>query len=146
MLIIIKKMKITCIPLLCGMLVVLLFRYVFIIGYVPSASMEPTIPTGSYILGLRIYSPLHPGDIVVFQHDRKTLVKRISTMPGDTVRVQGTDIAVPEGCFYLLGDSPAESVDSRHWAEPFIRKEDILAVLLFPDDGQSSSSGSTNHP
>ena len=65
----IKRLLPILIPLLCAILVVLLFRTVFFLGYVPTASMEPTIPKGSLILGLRQYGELSTGDIVIFRHE-----------------------------------------------------------------------------
>ncbi len=127
-----KRAKALWIPLLCGLLIFLIFRFVLIVGYVPSASMEPTIPTGSYILGLRLHGELQQGDIVIFRHEGKTLVKRIAAVPGDVVVINESTMLVPDGCHYLLGDNAADSVDSRCWDEPFVRKDDILAVLLLP--------------
>jgi signal peptidase I len=127
-----KRAKALGIPLLCGLLIFLLFRFVLIIGYVPSASMEPAIQSGSYILGLRTHGELQRGDIVVFHLEGRMLVKRIAGVPGDSVYVQETEINVPDGCYYLLGDNPAESRDSRYWEDPFIHERDILARLFIP--------------
>ena len=60
-------------------------KAVFLFGYVPTASMEPTLPEGSYILGLRIYGELEKGDIIIFKHDGKLLVKRIAALPGEAI-------------------------------------------------------------
>lgn len=48
-------------------------------------SMEPTLERGSYIIGCRIYSNLETGDIIIFRHNRKLLVKRIVAVEGDMV-------------------------------------------------------------
>ncbi len=125
-----KRAKALWIPLLCGSLIFLIFRFVLIIGYVPSASMEPTIQSGSYILGLRLHSEPQRGDIVIFQLEGRILVKRIAGIPGDSVDINGTSITVPGGCCFMLGDNPDESVDSRYWSNPFIHEKDILARLL----------------
>jgi len=142
-----KIIKSLWIPMICGLLVIILLRLVLLIGYVPGTSMEPTIHKGSYIMGLRIHGELQRGDIVIFKLDGRTLVKRITGIPGDTVYVDEIGLyvmtplaedsvhailTVPEGCYYLLGDNIAESRDSRYWEDPFIREEDILAKLLFP--------------
>ena len=133
-------------PLSCGLLVIILFQFVFMIGHVPSTSMEPTIGKGSYIIGFRIHGELRRGDIVVFTKDGKTLVKRIAAVPGDivcisesalvTVNIEldnssATFFTVPDGFLFLLGDNPEESIDSRSWEEPFVSYEDVLAKLLF---------------
>ena len=108
----------------------LLLKYVFLLGYVPTESMEPTLKRGSYIIGCRIYSDLEVGDIIVFQHDGKLLVKRIAAVEGDIIERNGVSIKVPEGCYYVLGDNVDNSYDSRYWINPFIRKRDIVARLL----------------
>ena len=108
----------------------LLLKYVFLLGYVPTESMEPTLKRGSYIIGCRIYSDLEVGDIIVFQHDGKLLVKRIAAVEGDIIERNGVSIKVLEGCYYVLGDNVDNSYDSRYWINPFIRKRDIVARLL----------------
>jgi len=132
-------------PVLCGLFLFLCMKFVLMIGYVPTASMEPTIAAGSYILGLRIHGELQRGDIVVFRLDGRNLVKRIVAVPGDVVYVDESTftvrinsvlegatqiIEVPVGHFYMLGDDPAKSSDSRYWDDPFIHKDDILARLF----------------
>lgn len=122
------------IPALCAVAVFLLLRTFFLLGYVPTESMEPTLEKGSYILGIRIYGELKVGDIVVFEHEERLLVKRIAAGPGDTIEQNGTSLVVPENCYYVLGDNPANSYDARFWSDPFIRRTDIVAMLLWPHD------------
>ena len=108
----------------------LLLKYVFLLGYVPTESMEPTLKRGSYIIGCRIYSDLEVGDIIVFQHDGKLLVKRIAAMEGDMVKKNGVSMMVPEGCYYVLGDNADNSYDSRFWEEPFVGEGDMVAKVV----------------
>lgn len=88
--------------------------------------MEPTLKRGSYIIGCRIYSSLETGDIIIFRHDGKLLVKRIAAVSGDTVEKDGTSMTVPEDCYYVLGDNADNSYDSRYWEEPFVKHEDAI--------------------
>lgn len=125
----IKRLLPILIPLLCAILVVLLFRTVFFLGYVPTASMEPTIPKGSLILGLRQFGELTTGDIVIFRHEGQTLVKRIAACPGEAYILNGSPITVPPDHYLLLGDNTAASYDARYWANPFTSADDILAKL-----------------
>ena len=129
---IIKKYSGWLVPILIALVVYCLLKYVFLFGYVPTASMEPTLESGSYILGLRIYNSLEVGDIVVFEHDGQLLVKRIAAVGGDTVEYAGIRITVPEDCFYMLGDNTENSYDSRYWEEPFVERKSIVATLLMP--------------
>ena len=72
-----KKYRWILLPILLCFSVWLLFHTVLFVGIVPSSSMEPTIPEGSIILGNRLVGSLGRGDIIVFRHGGKILVKRI---------------------------------------------------------------------
>ena len=109
---------------------VLLFRFVFFVGYVPTESMEPTIHKGSYILGGRIFGELKVGDIIVFEHEGKQLVKRIAAVGGDVVEHKGDVLIVPDGKIYVLGDNKDNSADSKSWAVPLIENDDIIATVV----------------
>lgn len=117
------------VPTLALLSTFLLFRLVLFIGYVPTESMEPTIPKGSYILGSRIFGELKVGDIIVFEHEGKQLVKRIAAVGGDAVEHKGRRLIVPQECFYVLGDNPDNSYDSRYWSQPFVSYRQVVGVL-----------------
>lgn len=117
------------IPAAASVLIFILCKSVFLIGYVPTESMEPTIEKGSYIVGIRIFSELEVGDIIIFRHDGKLLVKRIAAVAGETVERDDNYIEIPESCFYVLGDNAQASHDSRYWENPFVKAEDIIAKL-----------------
>lgn len=38
-------------------------------------------------------------------------------------------IVIPEGEFFLLGDNRSESLDSRYWKKPTIKREDIFSKV-----------------
>ena len=61
-------------PIAAVLIVLLLFRTVFLLGYVHTASKEPTLKTGSMILGNRHERRFEVGDIVIFRHDGQLLV------------------------------------------------------------------------
>lgn len=142
-----KTMRFLSVPLLCGLGVFLLFRFVLFLGYVPSASMEPTISTDSLIIGNRFCGELLRGDIVIFERNGTCLVKRIAAVPGDTVYLDDQThtvsvnvetenatrvLEVPEDSYFMLGDNAAVSIDSRYWESPFISKDYVQArVILF---------------
>lgn len=139
-----KKVKPWCVPLGLTLLFYLLFRYVFLLGYVPTESMEPTLPKESFILGMRIHKDPEVGDIIVFEKDGVLLVKRVAAGPGDQVDLtklpymtnvpipvwEEPVITVPEGCYFVLGDNTQNSWDSRYWEHPFISHTQIVARLL----------------
>ena len=132
------------VPIHVTVLAFVLMRCVLFLGYVPTESMEPTLEAGSYILGSRLFRELETGDIIVFHHDNQLLVKRIAACQGDNVDLrelrymkdavipvrEKSVLTVPENCYYVLGDNVDHSFDSRYWDDPFVKREDIVAVLF----------------
>ena len=141
----VRRFRWVLLPAALCLAVWVLFRFVLFLGYVPSASMEPTIPAGSVILGIRIFGELERGDVVIFRHEGKTLVKRIAAGEGDRVYLDDKSgsisvneplpgasrvLIVPKGCFFVVGDNREESIDSRRWEDPFVTDEEICAALI----------------
>ena len=132
------------VPILLTLLTLFVFRMVLFIGYVPSASMEPTLQAGSFIIGSRFIGNPGKGDIIVFYHDGKLLVKRIAACPGEIVdrselsyitsvpipSWDDPELVIPEGCYFVLGDNSQDSFDSMYWDDPFLRTCDIVACVF----------------
>ena len=118
-------------PVGCGLVFLFLLKFVFFFGYVPSASMGPTIKEGSFIFGVRLVGELKLDDVVVFERDGQLLTKRIAALPGDMVTIGGEAVIVPDGCYYMLGDNADVSIDSRCWDEPFVGRTQVIAVLKY---------------
>lgn len=119
------------IPMLSFVAAIVLLRFVFYIGYVPTESMEPTIPAGSKVIAIRIIKDLSVGDIVVFEHNGTNMVKRIAAGPGEEVQIKGKKTIIHKDCYYVLGDNYLNSYDSRYWDDPFIHKSQIVAIILW---------------
>lgn len=88
--------------------VFVLFRVLLQLAYVPSGSMETTIPTKSLLVGWRlpyvVSDPLpERGDIVTFWNEEmdRVLVKRVIGLPGETVSIK-------DGFVYINGGKLAE--------------------------------------
>lgn len=138
-----KRVKPWSVPICLTLLCYVLLQDVFLLGYVPSASMEPTLQEGSFIFGLRIFETPTVGDIIVFEEEGTLQVKRIAAIPGDQIDLtklaymdslpipNWSDplLTVPAGHFFVLGDNTQNSYDSRYWEDPFIAEEQIVAVL-----------------
>ena len=74
----------------------LLLGVIFSAAWVPSSSMEPTLPKGSGFLGWRLpyfFGDPTPdrGNIVMFYSDQfgDLMVKRVIGLPGDVVTLEG---------------------------------------------------------
>lgn len=119
-------------PMTISLLILILFRFVFLLGYVPTASMEPSLKTGSLLLGVRVWEDIQKGDIIVFRHNKEYLVKRVEAVGGDLIERNGENLVVPEGGFYVLGDNGQCSYDSRYWEYPFVMSDDIVAKVILP--------------
>ena len=81
--------------------VFLLLGVIFSLAWVPSGSMEPTLPTKSYFLGWRLpyfFGDPTParGDIVMFRSEEldELLVKRVIGLGGDTIPFADGDVYV----------------------------------------------------
>lgn len=93
----------------------------------------------------RVYSSLETGDVIVFWHDSKLLVKRIAAVGGENINLKGLVyhsgwavpkreadvITVPEESFFVLGDNVENSVDSRYWEDMFVKKSDVVGKVNY---------------
>lgn len=79
-------------------------------------SMVPVLPPGTTVWGITWFISLHPGDVVIFKHDGKEKIKRISEIKDEKV--------------FVLGDFHEESTDSRHFG--WIPIADIRARIVHP--------------
>ena len=141
-----KRVRPWIVPVVVTLLFCLILRFVVLIGYVPSASMEPTLKQDSLIFGWRIHDTPEVGEIVVFEKDGVLQVKRVAAGPGDTVDLSSLEymdslpipnwnesvLTVSAKCYFLLGDNVQNSLDSRYWDNPFISEDQIVAIIPQP--------------
>ena len=138
----------------------ILLNFVVLLGNIPTTSMDPTLPSGTYCALNRLaYKGKEPvrGDIVAFRlPDCREMhyIKRIVGLPGETVEIidgyvyidgepldepyivhrdEGSygPYEIPEGHYLMLGDNRKDSNDARKWLDPFVPGDDILGKYLF---------------
>ena len=138
------RVKPWMLPVGLTLIFVLILRFVLLVGYVPTPSMEPTLRQNSIIIGTKLFGELKTGDIIVFQKDGVLVVKRIAGSPGERIDLTKISymesvpipiyeqevITVPENAYFLLGDNSQNSWDSRYWDDPFVPAEAIVAKVI----------------
>lgn len=78
--------------------------------------MLPVLRQNTLILGLRRIRSLQPDDVIIFLHEGREKIKRVSKVRGSQV--------------FVLCDNNRASTDSRHFG--WIDKNTVLAKVVFP--------------
>lgn len=150
-------LKFTAIYAVVFVIIMFLFKFVFMISLIPSESMESTIMTGDIVISSRYdidEDELERYDVLIFippDHPDEIYIKRLIGLPGETIEVKEGEVyadgvkldssftngpqnmrgdgvyVVPEGCYFFLGDNRNNSLDSRFWANAYVPHENILA-------------------
>ena len=120
---------------------------------VAGQSMAPTYRSSDLLLtrplgraGVRA----RRGDVVVFRHGERRMIKRVVGLPGDLVELEAGRLfvngepvdgrlrvpgaytqtwRVPGSSYFMAGDNPALSDDSRVWDEPFVPVDSVETVV-----------------
>lgn len=111
-------------------------------------------------LTYRFFGDPQRGDIVIFHfpdNEKIYYVKRIIGLPGETVDIVDGQVyidgsetpleepyirepmipeapmhfEVPEDCYFMLGDNRNYSADARRWKNTYVKREKIIAKVLF---------------
>ncbi|GIE31448.1 hypothetical protein Ait01nite_044930 [Actinoplanes italicus] len=113
-------------------------RATVLIAVVRGPSMRPTYDDGDRLLARRRRAVPRRGDVVVFRNPRPhgvagssegpLLIKRVAAGPAEPAPDGLARPAVPSGHIAVLGDNPAQSLDSRHLG--FIPITNVVAVVV----------------
>lgn len=120
-------------------------------------SMTPLLDGGQAVLTMRA-TEYKPGDIVAFYHNNRILIKRVMALPGDWVEIddagnvsvntvkldepyvqnvvlEPNDLTYPcqvsDGCYFVMGDNRAMSMDSRVSEIGCIGRDRIIGKVIF---------------
>ncbi|MFW7414433.1 signal peptidase I [Demequina sp. SO4-18] len=121
---------------------------------VTGESMSPTYRTSDLLFTRPARHPGAPagrGDVVVLRHNGRRMVKRVIGVPGDLIELEAGQLvvngdalrgalrvrgaftqtwSVPVAHYFVAGDNPAASEDSRVWDQPFVAFGGIAAVVV----------------
>ncbi|MEK7585367.1 MAG: signal peptidase I [Patescibacteria group bacterium] len=120
---------------------------------VSGLSMTPSFQDGEYLiideLSYHFRSPAK-GEVIVFRYPKdpaKFFIKRVIGVPGETVKVRGSDRLLGPNDYYVLGDNRDMSLDSREWGpvpEDLIKGRVFLRLFPFNRLGYLPASESAS--
>ena len=136
-----------------AVLVVVLVMPVF---QITGTSMTNTLQDGDVVLSVKCKS-YRPGDVIAFYYNNDILIKRVIAVSGDWVEIDPNGMVyvnsealdepyvrehalgdcnidmpyqVPDGCFFVMGDHRATSIDSRNKTVGCVSGQMIAGKLL----------------
>jgi signal peptidase I len=98
--------------------ILVLFLINFKIVKIQGNSMYPTLKNNSYAIAdryLHKFFPIQKNDILLFEILDQEVVKKIVFFPGEKLYSGEEEIILASDEIYILGDNPAESIDSRNY-------------------------------
>ena len=145
---------------LMALLILISFRFIFMIAVESGTNMYPAILDGDVLLGYRPDKNYIKNDVVICEIDGKNITGRVIAKAGDSVNitddgilyVNGTEqkgeivfqtfpknqiypFTVPEECIYILGDYRTNTIDSRDFGAVKIKDVKAKVISIFRKRG-----------
>ena len=154
-----RKKETPYIVLLLSVVICSLFCSIFCfqLSLIQGDSMEPNYHSGQFLILNKLDADYSRGDCILFRCDtlKCSLLKRIVALPEDKVQIYDgklfingefftpytdcpaivyaglaqTELTVPDGHYFVLGDNFDFSRDSRHEEVGFVKLEDIRGKI-----------------
>jgi len=103
----------------------------FRVSYISGNSMSPTLKNNTLIIVdkylFKMFS-IKKGDILVLNHQKEEVIKRIAYLPGERFEHEGKEIELKKDEIYILGDNSKESIDSRNYGP--IKTNNIIGKIF----------------
>lgn len=113
------------------LLLLVLFFGVFQVSFVPTNSMAPDIPEGSFVISLRHSKEIQEEDIILFKHEKLLLIKRVAGKGPAEIKIGEKNYILPKDSYFVIGDNRKESIDSRSWNNPYIKEKEIKGKAIY---------------
>ena len=140
--------------------VILLFGFVIGIDRVSGNSMYPYLNHGDWIVYYRLSGEIRRDEVIAFEKDGESVVKRVAGLPGDEVEISasggrvvvngvqvrenyvtlpdteeeesqmGPPLTVMDGQYLVLGDNRKVSIDSRDSGMGTVPAESMLGKVI----------------
>ena len=113
--------------------------FVVQLAQVNGSSMYPTLEDGQMLLVSKISKVTNDyerGDIVIFKHNGKNLIKRLIALPGETIQIIGNDIYINDKKIEDYVDVDMEEIRNNYFTDKVTLAED--EYVFFGDNRNNS--------
>lgn len=144
--------------LIASALLIIMTNLWFPVLRVSGSSMQPVLKSDDVILCLNQKKDHQRGDIIVFYHNDKVLIRRVIGVSGDVIEIDESGVVyvngaaqlesyanvlalepcdiefpvtVPDGKYFVLGDQRATSMDSRSETVGMVESSQLIGKALF---------------